>query len=230
VPDAALDQFMSVVAHDLRNPIAVAKVSGQMALRQMGRGDLEAAQRRVQAIVDQTERLSDMIEAFQEAARVSSDRVPVRAERCDLGVLVQEAVQRSKTLLADRVQRDVEVSVQAGVFAMVDPVRMTRVIRAIVDNAFLYGDPAAPVQVTMTGEGSTRSICVSGGGAGPRPEEEDRLFTLFYRGHAAAESGHPGSGTSLYTARGIARAHGGDVRRVKGGPADAFEIELPLAA
>ena len=227
---AELDKFMSVVAHDLRNPIAVAKASGQMALRQIGRGDLEAAQRRVQAIVEQADRLTDMIEAFQEAARVSSGRIPLRLERCDLAELVREAVERSRALLAERVDREVEVSVAEGAFADVDRLRVARAIRMLVDNALLYGDPQVPVVVAMEGTGSTRVIRVSGGGSGPQADEEAQLFTLFYRGHAAAESGQPGAGTGLYTARGIARAHGGDVRRAPEHGPDAFEIELPLAA
>ena len=70
-------------------------------------------------------------------------------------------------------------------------------------------------------------LVVSGGGPGPDAEEAKHLFELFYRGRSAAESGHSGSGLGLFTARGIARLHGGDVRRLDG---DRFEIELPLAS
>jgi signal transduction histidine kinase len=51
------------------------------------------------------------------------------------------------------------------------------------------------------------------------------LFERFYRGRSAAEAGQAGSGLGLFTARGIARMHGGEVRRLEG---DTFELELPL--
>ena len=69
------------------------------------------------------------------------------------------------------------------------------------------------------------SVTVSGGGPGPDAEEVAHLFERFYRGRSAAEAGQSGSGLGLFTARGIARSHGGDVRRIDG---DSFEIELPL--
>jgi signal transduction histidine kinase len=68
-------------------------------------------------------------------------------------------------------------------------------------------------------------VVVSGGGRGPDSDELKHLFERFYRGRTAAEAGQAGSGLGLFTARGIARVHGGDVRRLEG---DRFEIELPL--
>jgi two-component system OmpR family sensor kinase len=103
-------------------------------------------------------------------------------------------------------------------------------VRALIENAFLYGDPTAPVRVWVTpGQGRVR-VLVSGGGPGPDADEAAHLFERFFRGRSAAEVGHAGSGLGLYTARGIARAHGGDVRRAASSEApDGFEIEVPLS-
>ena len=68
-------------------------------------------------------------------------------------------------------------------------------------------------------------LTVSGGGPGPDSDEALHLFERFYRGRSAAEAGQAGSGLGLFTARGIARMHGGEVRRLDG---DTFEMELPL--
>src|SRR5260370_898771 len=69
---------MSVAAHDLRNPIAVVRASAQMAQRQINRGDTEGAQGRLTAIVDQTDRLSDMLETFLDPARMGPGPTPTR--------------------------------------------------------------------------------------------------------------------------------------------------------
>ena len=130
-------------------------------------------------------------------------------------------------LLGETIQRGIEVHVPDGCIGVWDRPRITRAIRALLTNALLYGDPAVPVQVEALRVDERVRVCVSGGGAGPYVEEVSRLFERFFRGRSAAEAGQSGSGLGLFTARGIARLHGGDVRRLDG---DLFELELPLVA
>ena len=95
---AETDEFMSVAAHDLRNPIAVVRASAQMAQRQINRGDTVSAQGRLAAIVEQADRLTDMLETFLDAARIGSGRLPLGADRVDLRDLVQDAANRARAL------------------------------------------------------------------------------------------------------------------------------------
>ena len=101
-----------------------------------------------------------------------------------------------------------------------------RAVRALVANALMYGDPDRAG--ARRGASATATACtmtVSGGGPGPDAGRAGHLFERFYRGPSAAEAGQAGSGLGLFTARGIARQHGGEVRRIEG---DTFELELPL--
>lgn len=220
------EEFMSVAAHDLRNPIAVVRASAQMAQRQIARGDMAAAQVRLKSIVDQTDRLSEMLESFLDAARLAAHNVPLRTERLDLATVIDLAVERTFALVGDQVQRRVEVDVPEGCVGAWDRARIVRAVRALLTNAVLYGDPAAPVRVHAQRESDRVRVVISGGGPGPDAAESTRLFERFFRGKSAAEAGQSGSGLGLFNARGIARLHGGDVRRIE---ADAFELELPLA-
>lgn len=226
----ATDEFMAVAAHDLRNPIAVVRASGQMALRQLDRGDLEAARRRLKSIIGQADRLSDLLESFLDAARLDTQRLPLRREHHDLAELVQDAVTAAQSMVGDGLDRALRLELPGGCIVWVDRPRLTRAVRALVENAMLYGDPAQPVRVSLQPNGTAAVVLVSGGGEGPLPEEDDQLFQPFYRGHAAAESGHSGSGLGLFNALGIARAHGGTVRRSTAEGGDAFELEVPLAS
>lgn len=221
---------MAVAAHDLRNPIAVVRASGQMALRQIDRGDLDAARRRLKSIISQADRLSDLIESFLDAARVDRQRLPLRCEHHDLAELVQDAVTAARAMVGENLDRALRLELPSGCIVWVDRPRLTRAVRALVENAMLYGDPSQPVRVSLRPNDSAAVVLVSGGGEGPLPEEDDQLFEPFYRGHAAAEAGHSGPGLGLFNARGIARAHGGTVRRSAAEGADAFELEVPLAA
>jgi signal transduction histidine kinase len=225
-PDAAeTEEFMSVAAHDLRNPIAVVRASAQMAQRQLNRGDTDAAQTRLKSIVEQTDRLTEMLETFLDAARIGSGRLPLRAERLDLREVVEMAAERARLLVGEPAHRALEINIPDGCIGAWDRVRIVRAVRALLTNALQYGDPAEPVRIEATRVGPRVRLRVSGSGAGPDAEEVTHLFERFYRGKSAAEAGQSGSGLGLFTARGIARMHGGDVRRVDG---DRFEIELPL--
>jgi len=220
-----IEEFMAVAAHDLRNPIAVVRVAAQMAQRQIGRGDPNGAQTRLKSIVDQTDRLTEMLDSFLDAARIGAGSFQLRTERVDLRSVSELAVERAVALLAGQVDRPVDVHIPSGCIGMWDHTRISRAIRALVTNALIYGDQAQPVRLLAHCEDDRVHLVISGGGPGPDAEETAHLFERFFRGRSAAEAGQSGSGLGLFTARGIARLHGGDVRRLEG---DQFEIELPI--
>jgi signal transduction histidine kinase len=219
------EEFMSVAAHDLRNPIAVVRASAQMAQRQIGRGDANGAQMRLKSIVDQTDRLTEMLESFLDAARIGTGNVSLRTERVDLREVAQAAVDRAVALVGDQGERVIDVDIPEGCTGVWDHARVARALRALITNAYLYGEPSLPVTLRARRDGDRVRLVVSGGGSGPDADEIAHLFERFYRGRSAAEAGQSGSGLGLFTARGIARLHGGDVTRLE---ADQFEIALPL--
>ena len=224
---AETEEYMSVAAHDLRNPIAVVRASAQMAQRQINRGDTAGAQVRLKSIVDQTDRLTEMLESFLDAARIDAGNLPLRAEHLDMRDVVDMAAERARALVGEYVDRDVEVDMPDGCVGTWDRTRITRAVRALLTNAALYGDPQQPIRVHGRREGNRVHVEITGGGAGPAEDETAHLFERFFRGKSAADAGHSGSGLGLFTARGIARLHGGEVRRLE---ADRFEIELPLVS
>jgi signal transduction histidine kinase len=216
---------MSVAAHDLRNPIAVVRASAQMAQRQINRGDTPGAESRLKSIIDQTDRLTEMLETFLDAARIGTGKLQIRPERLDLREVVAMASERARFLVGEHVERSIEAAIPDGCIGAWDRPKIVRVVRALLMNALLYGDPAEPVRVEAERDADRVRLTVSGGGRGPYAEEVAHLFERFYRGPSAAEAGQAGSGLGLFTARGLARLHGGDVRRVDG---DRFQVELPL--
>ena len=224
---AQTEEFMSVAAHDLRNPIAVVRASAQMAQRQINRADNEGAQARLRSIVEQTDRLTEMLENFLDAARIGSGNLPLRRERLDFRMVVAAAADRMKVMLGEHFDRSIEADIPEGCIGTWDHARIIRAVRALLTNAALYGDPEAPVKVCAERKADRVHIVISGGGPGPDADEAAHLFEPFYRGQSAAEAGLSGSGLGLFTARGIARLHGGEVRWLDG---DQFELELPLTS
>lgn len=196
-----------------------------MAQRQVNRGDTAGALLRLKGIIDQTDRLTEMLETFLDAARIGSGKVPMRLERMDLREVVTLAAERARFLVGHLPERSIEMDIPDGCIGAWDRQRIVRAVRALLSNALLYGSPTEPVRVEAERISDRVRLTVSGGGRGPYDEEVAHLFERFYRGRSAAEAGQAGSGLGLFTARGLARLHGGDVRQVDG---DRFEIELPL--
>ena len=120
-----IEEFMSVAAHDLRNPIAVVRASAQMAQRQMARGDPEGALGRLKAIVEQTDRLTDMLDIFLDAARVSTGRLVLRSEQVDLREVVEMAAQRARLQLAEHADRLLECTIPEGCVGTWDKPKIT---------------------------------------------------------------------------------------------------------
>ncbi|HET6314988.1 MAG TPA: HAMP domain-containing sensor histidine kinase [Chloroflexota bacterium] len=222
---AETEEFMSVAAHDLRNPLAVMRASAQMAQRQVARGDLDAARGRLVAIVEQTDRLTEMIDTFLDASRLDAGKLPLHQEQVDLADVVEEALLRARRNVPELAEREVRVEVPSRCIGRWDRARIVRAVRALLCNALIYGDANAPVRVWASLNGARVRLRVSGGGVGPDEDERQHLFERFYRGRSAAEAGQAGSGLGLFVSRGIARLHDGEVRRVE---ADVFEMELPL--
>lgn len=223
---AEAEEFMSVAAHDLRNPIAVIRASAQMAQRQVKRGDTDSAQVRLKSIVEQTDRMTEMLESFLDAARIGAGNLSLKFERIDLREVVELAADRARALLGEHINRAFEFDIPDGCIGAWDRMRIIRAVRALLANAMIFGSASAPVDVRATREANRVRVRISGGGPGPDAEEIQHLFVRFFRGRSAAEAGQSGSGLGLFTARGIARMHGGEVRRIE---SDVFEIELPLA-
>ncbi len=228
-PLPGIDEFVSIAAHDLRNPIAVIRASAQMASRQIRQGNTEGAEHRVQAIVQQSDRLSEMLERFLDAARVGRGELRLRREESDFSAIVTQAVERAGRLLGPALERQVELDLPEAVPGMWDALRIERAVRALVENAYVYGDASEPVRVGLSVLDGRLRLAVDGAGAGPLLTEQADLFRPFFRGRAAAEAGHAGSGLGLFTARGIARAHGGDVRWLGPAAPTTFVLELPLS-
>jgi signal transduction histidine kinase len=219
------EEFMAVAAHDLRNPIAVVRASAQMGLRQIERSDYDAAQRRLRAIVEQTDRLTELIETFLDAARISADRLGLHLDRSiDLREVIDAAIERVLRLTPETVHRPISVRMDQRCVGAWDMERLVRALQALLSNALLYGVSGDSVIVVVDVDDAYTRVQVTGGGTGPDADESAHLFERFYRGKSAADAGQAGSGLGLFVARGIARGHGGDVRRLHD---DVFELALP---
>ena len=107
-----------------------------------------------------------------------------------------------------------------------DPVRIRQVLTNLLTNAVKFSPAGTPIDIAITPLHGTVELTVTDHGVGISDEQRPRLFTKFTRLSADTS----GMGLGLYLSRGIARAHGGELRLARTGPdGSTFSLELPVA-
>jgi two-component system, OmpR family, sensor kinase len=213
-------RFVADAAHELRTPIAGVRAAAEAVLS-LG-PDADPAQRdRLQVLlVRESERAGRLVEDLLELARLDAGLVPAQ-DPVDLTALARVQADRTR-LLAPNLT--VTVHGDAHVWVRGDADRLTQVIGNLADNARRAMDGHGTLTLTVTRAGRAR-LTVTDTGPGVPPADRERVFDRLVRLDAARQTG--GAGLGLPIARGIARAHGGDLRCLEHDGGASFELVLP---
>ena len=210
------EEFISIVAHDLRTPVGViqnyAHVLDQHARRRHdaspGAGtetdgvELKA----IDGIAVSARRLATMVADLLDASRVETHRLALARETLDVSHLLAGLVDRMRPLLGGR---RVVLDIQGAPPAVdADPGRIEQVVANLLTNAAKFSPDGADVTVTVKGAESEVVVAVADRGPGIPAAERAAIFDRFYRAPATT-GGRDGLGLGLYIARGLVEAHGG---------------------
>ena len=193
-------------------------------LAELGLGDRRAYEReafsRNLGLIREDEQL--------QLARLDSGGLPLERQHIDLASVVRDAA-RPRAVLAAREGVDLRVEAPGPVPMDGDPARLEQVLLILLDNAARHTPAGGAITVTVLAEGGDAVMAVADTGEGIRPEAIASVFDRFYRADAARErDDRQGAGLGLAIARGIARAHGGDITvRSEPGRGAVFTVRLP---
>jgi two-component system, sensor histidine kinase and response regulator len=197
-------ELVNIVSHELRTPLA--SVLGFTAL--LLKRDFDTPTRRhYLGIVDvQAQRLAALLEDFLDVQRIEHEGLELDAAEVDLGKLLGEQVQlyaaQSPT---HRLELDLE---EPALRVRGDPNRLAQVVGNLLSNAIKYSPQGSLVELAARRSNGVVRIDVRDEGRGIAPSQQDRIFTKFFRGDAAA-TGITGTGLGLAVSREIVEAHGG---------------------
>ncbi len=215
--DAAKDDFLRGVSHNLQTPLARIRAYGSQL-------EVERADRRLGIIVEQADRLSRMVRQLLTVSRVESGALRPTSEVLALG----PRMRRTWEALGST---GVEFTIDdraTGWLAIADGDQLDQVLWALLDNAVKYGR-GAPIEATVCVEpgGSRLRLTVADHGPGVPGGDRERLFARFERGSNG--SSEDGSGLGLYVSRELCRAMGGDLvlEPAEAGRGAAFSVLLP---
>ncbi len=236
--DRSRDEFISVVAHELRNPLTSLRGNLQLLQRRTRRRTDEVAEsdlNRIDVALGEADRIGDLVSRVLDVSRVGLDRLDIKPEPCDAVTLVREACEAAR---ARNPRREIECIHPETLPVEWDAARIHQVLGNLTQNADRYaGDSKVVVQLSMTEQNRVR-ISVRDHGPGVPPEIRRRLFRQYYRfDDGSADSmnmmtdGSRGLGIGLYVSARLVKLHGGRMRvqDANGGGAE-FIIELPVVA
>jgi PAS domain S-box-containing protein len=220
------DEWMSVIAHDLRQPIGVIKMAAEL-LPDLHVGKMGADEGTItQRIRSAANGLARMVDDLLDMSRIEARRLSLERVWADPKAMLHEALERLAHLTTGRHVAVTEAGSLPKIF--VDPVRFDQILGNLISNAVKHGDKDGEIRVHAEQRGGEVEICITNQGKGIEPEELSRIFTRFGRSKKTRGSEVPGLGLGLYIAKGLVEAHGGRmwVDSVPGKTTD-FHFTLP---
>ncbi|HXG02500.1 MAG TPA: ATP-binding protein [Candidatus Binatia bacterium] len=223
----AKDEFLAMLAHELRNPLA-AILNGVAVLDRVGTGEAAVTARGL--IKRQTLHLARLLEDLLDVTRVSHGRIALRREPMDLRAVVGLAVEMQQGQLEAK-RQVLTVSLPDGpVVVSGDPDRLQQVVGNLLDNASKYTPEGGAVEVGLAVAGGCAELRVRDTGIGIPAEALPHVFDMFVQVHPDTGRSTGGLGIGLTLVRELVRLHGGTIEASSPGPGAGaeFVVRLPL--
>jgi PAS domain S-box-containing protein len=219
-------EWSSVVAHDLRQPLATISLSAEAVARLTHDSQMHTHFGRIRS---SAERLTRMVGDLMDLSRLEASRLELVRQFVDVPALVRACVERAALGQPGRAAR---VRVDGDIpEADADPDRIAQVMENLLCNAVKYGRGDTPIFVDVArAVGGEIAVSVTNEGRALDPEELSRLFQRFQRTSSAKLQGIAGTGLGLYITRSLVEAHGGRITAectAKG--TMTFQFTLPAA-
>jgi PAS domain S-box-containing protein len=227
--DRRKDEFLAILAHELRNPLA--PIRNSVHILRLAAGDTVAAARVHEMLERQVNHMARLVDDLMEVSRITRGKVELRKEPVDLGAVLRNAVETSRPLI-DAANHRLVVSLPGEPLTLqADPIRLAQVIANLLNNAAKYTHEGGGIGLTAHGEGSTAVISVRDNGMGIPSTMLPKVFDLFAQVDRTYDRAQGGLGIGLTLVRSLVEMHGGTVEAWSEGPGKGseFVVRLPLA-
>jgi two-component system CheB/CheR fusion protein len=228
--DRRKDEFLSMLAHELRNPLAA--ISNVTHLLQQPTLDGAGHGKAAEVLSRQVAHLSRLVDDLLDVARITRGQINLKREPTGLAQVIEHAVESSRPFLnAKKQQISVSLSVPP---AMIDgdPARLAQVFGNLLHNASKYSAAGSNIHITASVEGQCTVVRVRDEGVGIRRDLLPHVFDLFHRSSESIDRDQGGLGIGLTLVRKLVELHGGSVEARSEGPGKGSEfiVRLPLTA
>jgi signal transduction histidine kinase len=228
VVDKLKDDFVATASHELRTPLS-AIYGAAKTLRRTDVLDDDGVERLIGIISSESERLARVIDDILFASHLDSGRLRLHTERVDVAALANEVAESMRIQLENEVTLRVEAPPNGLPEVDVDPIKLSRVLVNLLENAIKYSPEGGPVVLSVDAENGRLRLRVCDEGLGISRGEQERIFEKFYRADPQLARGVGGTGLGLYICRELVQRMGGEIEVESDlGKGSTFTVELPV--
>ncbi|HEX6903124.1 MAG TPA: ATP-binding protein [Thermoanaerobaculia bacterium] len=226
--DRRKDEFLAMLAHELRNPLAPIRNAAQ-ALKLSGPAD-DRREWALEVIERQTQHLTRLVDDLLDVSRITRGKVTLAHEPLDLATVVHRAVEASRPLIDARRHHLSVVLPPEPVRLEGDLTRLVQVVGNLLNNAAKYTDPGGHIGIEAAREDGEAVIRVRDDGMGLPADLLPRVFDLFTQADRSLDRSQGGLGIGLTLVRQLVELHGGRVEARSDGPGHGSEFAVRLPA
>lgn len=223
------DEFLTVLAHELRNPLAPLR-NGLQIIR-LAKNDPAAVDQALNVMDRQLQQMVRLIDDLVDASRVNRGQIELSKETVDLTSIITDAIEASRGLTE---QKGLHVKTQlpsGALFVEGDARRLKQVVANLLANASKYSGRNGVIEITAERKDSSVEVAVSDQGVGISEDMLPKIFDMFTKADRSLEKAQDGLGVGLTIARRIVELHGGEISAQSNGPGTGsrFTVTLPIS-
>ena len=228
--DANKSQFLAVLSHELRNPLA--PLRNGLALLRLKSSDRAAADKTLGMMERQITQLTRLIDDLLDVSRIDRGKLELRKERIALDAVARSAIETAMPGIEAKQHELVVRYAGQPLFVDGDPVRLAQVVANLLNNAAKFTPPGGRIELSMRADGGSAILSVADSGVGLAREHLREVFDMFVQLEGSRHTTAGGLGLGLTLVRSLVAYHGGQVEARSAGPGKGAEfiVTLPLAA
>jgi two-component system CheB/CheR fusion protein len=228
--DRRKDEFLAMLSHELRNPLAPI-LNAVEVLDRVGPGDPEVTANYRDVITRQVQHMKRLLDDLLDVSRVSQGKIQLRREPLELGAVLLQAVDVSRPMIVDKRQELTLTLAQGPLPLDADSTRLVQVFANLLNNAAKYTDEGGHIALTVKVEYGEAVVRLRDDGMGMTQELLTGAFDLFVQETRSLDRAQGGLGIGLTMVRTLVKMHGGSVRAFSEGPGRGceFVVRLPLS-
>jgi signal transduction histidine kinase len=227
--DRRKDEFLAMLAHELRNPLAPVAMAAQI----LRVGQVTPVRlKQIYEIIDrQISHMTSLLDDLLDVSRVTGGLVTLAQELHEISVIVRDAVEQARPLVEMRHQRlSLTLSAQAAqVYG--DGTRLVQILTNLLNNASKYTPQGGAIELELTQDAAMVQIVVRDSGIGIDAALLPHVFDLFVQGERSPDRSQGGLGLGLALVKALVERHQGSVTAASAGSGagSEFSLRLPLA-
>jgi signal transduction histidine kinase len=228
--DRRKDEFLAMLAHELRNPLAPIGAAAEML--KMGKADALQVRQTSDIISRQVSHMTNLVDDLLDVSRVTRGLVTLELTQQEMGRIITDAVEQVSPLIL-RKRHALELRLAPGLCrVMGDQKRLVQIVSNLLNNAAKYTPAGGALTLETHVDAGMLALTVSDNGIGIGPELAERVFDLFTQAEPTSDRSSGGLGLGLALVKNLVELHGGAVScsSAGAGRGSSFRVSLPCLA